>query len=573
MNTTSFRLVEPSPQVEIHLPDGRVLEGPRGAPVGAFLETIADELGAPLMGAVVNSELRELTYPIEMEAEVIPVTLADSDGMRIYRRSLVFVLEVAFESLFPESHLVVDHSVVSGGYFCRGIPSLSAEDLTRLEARMREIVAQDLPITRSEMPLNEAIAYFEAHRHADKVRLLRHRQKNYLTIYRLGDFLDYHHGYMVPSTGYLKWFALTAADEGFILRFPKRENPTELPQPLKYSKLLTTFRQYGEWLRRLGIGSVGALNDAVEAGRIREIVLVAEALHEQHITEIATQIARHSDQVRVVLIAGPSSSGKTTFSKRLAVQLITQGLSPFPLELDNYFVDREKTPRDENGNYDFEHIDALNRERLTSDVERLLRGEEVQLPRYNFRKGRSEPGEIVRLSPEQIIIMEGIHGLDPALLPGIPRERTFRIYVSALTQLNLDCHNRVSTTDTRLIRRIVRDARDRGYTAADTIARWEAVRRGEKRWIFPFQEHADALFNSALVYELAALKPFAVPLLLQVPYHSRAHIEAKRLLSLLEWFVPVDALLVPDDSLLREFIGGSSLRDFLVCCDHLDRRR
>jgi len=293
-------------------------------------------------------------------------------------------------------------------------------------------------------------------------------------------------------------------------------------------------------------------------------VLVAEALHEQRIADIANQIVQRRDQVRVVLIAGPSSSGKTTFSKRLAVQLLTQGLSPFPLELDNYFVDREKTPRDEHGNYDFEHIDALDRERLAADVGRLLRGEEVQLPRYNFKEGRSEPGEVVQLAPDQLIIMEGIHGLDPRLLPGIPREQTFRIYASALTQLNLDCHNRVSTTDTRLIRRIVRDARDRGYTAEDTIGRWEAVRRGEKRWIFPFQEEADVMFNSALVYELAVLKPFAVPLLLQVPHHTSAHIEAKRLLSLLEWFVPLDASLVPDDSLLREFVGGSILREFLL---------
>ncbi len=560
----TFRIVEPSPEVEIHLPDGRVIAGARGAPVGEFLKLIADELPAPLMGAIVNDELHELTYPVRLEGRVQPVTLADSDGMRIYRRSLVFLLEVAFSELFPEGRLAVDHSVVSGGYFCRTKPTLDAAALQRLESRMRELVAADMPIVRGEMPLDKAIAYFEAHGHSDKVRLLRHRTKDYLTVYRLGDYLDYHHGYMVPSTGHLRWFGLVQAGHGFILRFPKREKPTELPPMSRPSKLLTTFQQYGDWLRRLGINNVGALNDAVENGRIREIVLVAEALHEQRIADIASQIAQRRDQVRVVLIAGPSSSGKTTFSKRLAVQLLTQGLSPFPLELDNYFVDREKTPKDEHGNYDFEHIDALDRERLAADVARLLEGKEVQLPKYNFKEGRSEPGEIVQLAPDQLIIMEGIHGLDPRLLPGIPREQTFRIYASALTQLNLDCHNRVSTTDTRLIRRIVRDARDRGYTAEDTIGRWEAVRRGEKRWIFPFQEEADVMFNSALVYELAVLKPFAVPLLLQVPHHTPAHIEAKRLLSLLEWFVPLDASLVPDDSLLREFVGGSILREFLL---------
>ncbi len=566
MDKQEFRLVRPSSKVEIYLPDDRVIAGPRGAAVGDFLRLVADDLPAPLMGAVVNGELRELTYPIQLEAEVEPVTLKDSDGVRIYRRSLVFLLEVAFSDLFPDARLAVDHSVVSGGYFChvgKHAP-LTEDELHRLEARMRELVEADLPIVRSEMPLDKAIEYFRSHGHEDKVRLLKHRTKDYLTVYRLGEYLDYHHGYMVPSTGYLRWFALTPAGHGFILRFPQRDNPTQLPPMTKPSKLLATFQQYGDWLRRLGINNVGALNDAVEAGRIREIVLVSEALHEQRIAEIAAHIATARERIQVVLIAGPSSSGKTTFSKRLAVQLLTQGISPFPLELDNYFVDRERTPRDAEGHYDFEHIDALDRERLASDVARLLNGEEVQLPHYNFKDGRSEPGEVVQLEPGQLIIMEGIHGLDPRLLPGFPLERTFRIYASALTQLNLDCHNRVSTTDTRLIRRIVRDARDRGYSAQDTISRWEAVRRGEKRWIFPFQEEADVMFNSALVYELAVLKPFAVPLLLQVPHHTPEHIEAKRLLALLEWFVPVDAALVPDDSLLREFVGGSILRDFLL---------
>jgi uridine kinase len=329
-------------------------------------------------------------------------------------------------------------------------------------------------------------------------------------------------------------------------------------------KLFQTYMETRKWNEMVGVENLGQLNSAVLRGQVREIIQISEGLHEKKIAQIADMISQRRPEVKLVLIAGPSASGKTTFSKRLAVQLLTQGLSPFPLELDNYFVDREKTPRDEHGNYDFEHIDALDRERLAADVGRLLRGEEVQLPRYNFKEGRSEPGEVVQLAPDQLIIMEGIHGLDPRLLPGIPREQTFRIYASALTQLNLDCHNRVSTTDTRLIRRIVRDARDRGYTAEDTIGRWEAVRRGEKRWIFPFQEEADVMFNSALVYELAVLKPFAVPLLLQVPHHTSAHIEAKRLLSLLEWFVPLDASLVPDDSLLREFVGGSILREFLL---------
>ncbi len=564
--TTSFRLTSPRATVEIHLPDGRTVEGPRGAPVERFLRLVADTFPAPVMGAVVNGELRELTFPVEREADVRPVTLADADGARIYRRSLVFLLEVAFSSLFPDAMLTVDHSLVSGGYFCRveGHAGLTEADLKALTAHMRRLAEQDLPIVRREVPLTEGIAYFRQRGQEDKVRLLRHRRKNYLTLYCLGEYCDYLHGYMVPSTGYLRWFDLHRMDNGFTLRFPRRHRPTELLPLGRPSKLLQAFRQYGDWLRRLGICTVGALNDAVTEGRLQEIILVSEALHEQHIAEIAAMIAARRDQVRVVLIAGPSSSGKTTFSKRLAVQLLTQGLSPFPLEMDNYFVDREKTPRDEQGNYDFEHLDALDRHLLADHLQRLVRGERVRLPRYNFKIGRREEGEEVQLEPGQLLILEGIHGLDPNLLPGFPRERTFRIYVSALTQLNLDRHNRVSTTDTRLIRRIVRDARDRGYTARDTIARWEMVRRGEKRWIFPFQEEADVMFNSALVYELAVLKPFAEPLLLQIPPGTPEYIEAKRLLALLEWFEPASPDGVPDDSLLREFIGGSILRRFTL---------
>ncbi len=562
----SFRLTQPSPTVEVHLPDGRTIEGPRGAPVEAFLQTVAEDLPAPVMGAVVNGELRELTYPIEREAEVRPVTMADADGARIYRRSLVFLLEVAFSTLFPEASLTVDHSLVSGGYFCRiaGGEMLSRDDLQALEAQMRALTEQNLPIERREVSLAEGIAYFRQRGQGDKVRLLRHRKKSYLTLYCLGEYCDYLHGYMVPSTGYLRWFALRPLGTGFVLSYPRRHRPVEILPLARPNKLLQTFQQYGDWLRRLGISTVGALNDAIVDGRLQEIVLVSEALHEQRIAEIASMIAERRDEVRVVLIAGPSSSGKTTFSKRLAVQLLTHGISPFPLEMDNYFVDRELTPKDEHGNYDFEHVDALDRRLLAEHLQRLIRGERVRLPRYNFHLGRREEGEEVQLAPGQLIILEGIHGMNPDLLPGFPRERTFRIYVSALTQLNLDRHNRVSTTDTRLIRRIVRDARDRGYTARDTIARWEMVRRGEKRWIFPFQEEADVMFNSALVYELAVLKPFAEPLLLQIPPGTPERIEAKRLLALLEWFEPAPPDWVPDDSLLREFIGGSILRRFTL---------
>jgi uridine kinase len=309
------------------------------------------------------------------------------------------------------------------------------------------------------------------------------------------------------------------------------------------------------------VPNVGALNDAIRNKRIREVVLLSEALHEQRISEIATEIAIHPKQPRIVLIAGPSSSGKTTFSRRLSIQLMVNGLYPFPIEMDNYFVERSQTPRDENGEYDFESIEALNREQLSIHLKELIAGKKVQLPCYNFRTGKQENGELVQLKPDQVIVLEGIHGLNPHLLKEISPDQTFRIYVSDLTQLNLDRHNRISTTDTRLIRRIVRDARERGYSAKDTISRWESVRRGEKRHIFPYQDQADEMFNSALSYELSVLKSLAVPILRQVPHGTPEYIEAKRLLTLLEWFLPIDVELIPDNSILREFIGNSILKD------------
>jgi len=573
MSKPFIRSVQPRPEVEVHLPDGRVLSGPRGASAGEFLQAVAGSLPAPVVGAIVNDELRELTYPIQMDAKLAAVTMADADGARIYRRSLTFLLEVSFADLFPEAILLIDHSVASGGYYCHisGRPPLTAEELTKLEAHMRNLIEQDLPFERQMLPLAETIEYFKKQNYPDKARLLAHRRKDYVTLYCLGDHLDYHHGYMVPSTGYLRWFNLLQANGGFTLRYPQRSAPTQLLPMPEYPKLLAAFRQYGQWLERLGIDSVGALNDAIQAGRIREIILVSEALHEQHIATIASQIAdRHEhpphgyEPARIILISGPSSSGKTTFSRRLAVQLLALGISPFALELDNFFVDREKNPRDENGQYDFEALEALNLALLGDHLQRLVAGEAVQLPRYNFKTGKQEPGDVIQLRPDQLIIMEGIHGLEPRLLPGPLASRAFRIYVSCLTQLNLDRHNRVSTTDTRLIHRLVRDARERDYTAQQTISRWDSVTRGEGRNIFPYQENADMMFNSALVYELSALGPLAEPLLRQVPHGTPEFIEAKRLLAFLEWFLPVGTDLIPDNSILREFVGGSSLKDFKV---------
>ncbi len=575
---SKFQVVEPRSTVEVHLSNGLVLSGPRGAKVSEFLEQLNNQPKSdhiqnenpPIVGAIVNGELRELTYPIEMDATIRPVTMGEADGMRIYRRSLTFLLETAFEELFPDAKMTIDHSVSSGGYFCQvtGRPHLSPNELASVETRMRQLVEQDLTFKRMQVPLQEAINYFESKGHDDKIRLLAHRKKDYLTVYDLIGNLDYFHGYMVPSTGYLRWFGLVSTDEGFTLRFPRRHRPTELLPLPDYPKLLTTFRQYADWLWRLGIQSVGALNDAIHENRIREIILVSEALHEQRVAEIATQIAAQSDKVRVVLVAGPSSSGKTTFSKRLTIQLLAQGISPFPLGMDNYFLDREKTPRDESGEYDFESINALDRKLLEYDLSRLIAGERVQMPHFNFKTGHREPGDVIHLNPGQIIILEGIHGLNPDLLPDFPTEQTFRIYVSALTQLNLDRHNRVSTTDTRLLRRIVRDAHERGYSAYETIQRWESVRRGEKRYIFPYQENSDIMFNSAMAYELSVLKPLAEPLLRQVPFGTYEYVEAKRLLAFLEWFLPLGNDLIPDNSILREFVGGSILRDFKLWHNH-----
>ena len=566
MNPTDIHLIQEKDEIEVHLPDGRVLSGPRGATAGDFLKAIENDMPAPVVGAIVNGELHELTYPLEIEARLRPVTMADADGARIYRRSLTFLLEVAFSRLFPDSDVYIDHSVASGGYYChvRRGAQITVSQLQALETEMRRLVESDLPFERREASLAEAIAYFESRNYIDKVRLLKHRRKAYVTLYKLGEHVDYHHGYMVPSSGYLKWFEIAPSNGGFTLCFPRRHTPTSISPMEHFPRLLAAFRQYGDWLEKLGIDSVGALDDAILAGRSREIILVSEALHEQHIADIARQVAERRDGARVVLIAGPSSSGKTTFSRRLAVQMLALGLSPFAFELDSYFVDREKTPKDETGQFDFEALEALDLPSLGNHLKRLLAGEEVQMPRYNFKEGKQEAGDVICLRPGQILILEGIHGLNPQLIPQSLSGQAFRIYVSALTQLNLDRHNRVSTTDSRLVRRIVRDARERGYSASQTIGRWESVRRGEKRHIFPYQENADAMFNSALAYELSVLGPLAQPLLRQVEFDTPEYIETKRLLAFLEWFLPIELDWVPDNSILREFIGGSILKDFKV---------
>jgi uridine kinase len=564
--TSVVQSAEPRRSAQVRLADGRVFEAPVGTSLEEYIDVALGDGPIPVIAALVNGELRELTYPVQCDARVDAILLSDSDGVRIYRRSLAFLLVAAVRELFPEAQIFVEYSVPFGGFFCqvRGREPFSVKELARIETRMRQIVSEDAPIAKERVPLADAIELIKARGEEEKVKLLSRRQKDYLILYNLHGTRDYFHGYMVPSAGYLRYFAIYPYPPGFLLQYPRRHRPTELLSMQEYPQLTAIFREYGEWLRLLGVDSVSALNEATTNGRIREVILVSEALHEERIAHIAGEIIHSPEKVRVALVAGPSASGKTTFSKRLSVQLLAHGARPFALELDNYFVDREQTPRDENGDYDFESLGALDVPLFNQHLLALMNGEEVRLPRFNFKTGRRELGKTVRLDPDHIIIVEGIHGLNPQLVPAVPEQYIYRIYASALTQLNIDRHNRVPTTDTRLLRRIVRDATYRGYSAEDTLNRWGSVRRGEKWHIFPYQENADIMFNSALAYELAVLKPLAEPLLLQVEHTSPRHVEAKRLLTFLQWFEPCGPDLVPDNSLLREFIGGSILRDYAL---------
>ncbi len=561
----------PRTTVQARFPDGRIYEGPPGTPLGDFVDAAFCAPDHHVVAVTVNGKLTELTASLDADGDVKPMMLGDADGMRIYRRSLAFLLLTATSEVFPSAELFIEHSATtSGAYFCevRGRQPFSQDELKSIEARMREIVTSCAPIVPARVPREVAINLFLARGEEDKARLLAHREKETVTLYTLRRRMDLLGGYAVPSAGCLRHFALHSFPPGFMLQFPHQSNPTELSAIQPYPKLFAVFEESGHWLERLGIRNAGALNDGIVAGRMPEISLVQEALHEARIAQIASDIAAQRERIKVVLIAGPSSSGKTTFSKRLAIQLLANGLRPFPVSLDDYFLERDRTPRDENNEPNFETLDALDVELFNRDLAALIDGRQVQMPRYVFKTGKREAGATVKLGKDHIVIVEGIHGLNPGLVPGLPGERIYRVYVSLLTQLNLDRHLRINTTDCRLIRRIVRDAATRGYTAAGTLHRWPSVVAGEKQNIFPFQENSDAIFNSALVHELAVLRPSADPLLLQVRPENPEHLEASRILSLLQWFRPAPHDTIPDNSILREFIGGSILETFQLWRSH-----
>jgi uridine kinase len=559
--------IEASPprrNVQARFADGRAFNGPVGTTVEEFILAARPQTNGRIVAALVNGQLRELSEVLNRDATLSPITMADSDGVRIYRRSLSFLMIVAAIEIFPHEIITIKHSMPFGGYYCEreGLRPYTNSQLKKLQNRMQELVDANLPINRVQVGLNEALQLFREWGDLEKADLFSRRRKDYLTLYDLGGVRDYFHGFMVPSTGYLDLFNLSRYQKGFILQFPRRHEPYRLQAFEDEPRLARVFQDYDDWLEVIGVPSVASLNNDIRAGRSQEVILIAEALHNRQLAAIALDIANRRPDAKIVLISGPTSAGKTTFSKRLAVQLLALGIQPVAIAMDNYFVDRDNTPLDEKGNYNFEALEAVDLPLFRHHLQMLLNGEKVQLPLYNFHTGKREIGDELSIGPEQVILIEGIHGLNPQLVEGIPPKAMYRVFISAFTQLNLDKHNRVPTTDTRLLRRIVRDAAHRGYTAADTIRRWQSVRLGEKNYIFPHQNNANVFFNSALAYELSVLKPLAQPLLLQVEPGTMERIEANRLMAFLQWFDPIESDGIPNDSILREFVGGSILEGF-----------
>ncbi len=515
--------------------------------------------------AFVDGRLQELHKTLKSDCEIRFETISGAVGHKTYKRSMSFLLVKAIYDVADRASIdkVRIHYSVSKGYYgtIQGSVKPDGPFLERVEARMRQMVEEDLPIQKRSIHTDEAIELFHRHGMYDKERLFKYRRVSKVNIYSLNEFEDYYYGYMVPSAGYLKYFKLYPYDEGFVIQMPEISDPTKVPEFQPQNKLFQVLKESTKWGDMQGIETVGALNDRITGGDATEVVMVQEALQEKKIAEIAGEIAARQ-QVKFVLIAGPSSSGKTTFSHRLSIQLRANGLVPHPIAVDNYFVEREQTPRDETGAYDFECLEAVDVGLFNQHLKELVAGNEVVIPTFNFVTGHKEyGGRPKKLGPNDVLVIEGIHCLNPKLTESLSNEQKFKIYISALTQLNVDEHNRIPTTDGRLIRRLVRDARTRGASAQKTIRMWPSVRRGEERNIFPYQEEADVMFNSALIYELAVLKPYVERLLFGIDRDCPEYLEAKRLLKFMDYFVGIGSEMVPTNSLLREFIGGGCFFD------------
>ncbi|MDR0988621.1 MAG: nucleoside kinase [Prevotellaceae bacterium] len=538
-------------------------------PIGSSLLEIYQGLQLdfpyPAVSAKVNNCSEGLHFRAFTNKDVEFLDVRDPSGMRTYVRSLCFVLYKAVGELFEEAKLYVEHPV-SKGYFCDlqiGRP-LTDDDVLAIKERMQAIIAQDIPFRRTECHTSDAVRIFKERGMDDKVKLLETSGSVYTYYYTLEDTVDYYYGALLPSTGYIRLFDIVKYSDGLLLRVPNRKNPLVLEEVVKQEKMLDVFKEHLAWNHIMGLSNVGDVNKMCAAGHATDLINVAEALQEKKIARIADDIYRRGQAqrpVRMVLISGPSSSGKTTFSKRLSVQLMTNGLRPYPISLDNYFLERDQTPRLPDGDFDYESLHALDLDLFEQQLQAVLRGQEVELPRYNFGTGKKEyRGDKLRLDDRSILVIEGIHALNPALTACLPADSKYQIYVSALTTISLDDHNWIPTTDNRLVRRIIRDFNYRGYSAQETISRWPSVRKGEDRWIFPYQENADVMFNSALLFEFAVLRTHIEPILNNVPRNCPEYSEAHRLLKFIRYFTPIQGKEIPPTSLLREFLGGSSFK-------------
>ena len=530
-----------------------------------LLKELADkaqpEFKDKIVLARVNGKLCELWKKVYPDSKIEYITTAQSDGLLTYKRSATLIMLKAIYDVYGHTDIerVKVEFSLSKGYYCtvKGNVSVNDEFICRVKARMREIVDGDMPIIKHTIPKDEAVRHFGNHGMYDKEKLFRYRKSSTVNVYRLDGFEDYYYGYMVPSSGYIQHYELFLYDKGFVIQFPTVENTKDIPEFAPQNKLFKVLDESTEWCRMLGVETVGDLNETIVSGNIKELILVQEALQEKKLADIAQRISDDPSK-KFIMIAGPSSSGKTTTSYRLAIQLRAHGMRPHQISLDNYFVNREFTPKDENGDYNFECLEALDIEQFNKDMTALLNGERVELPSFNFKLGKREyNGDYKELGPSDVLVIEGIHGLNDRLSYSLPKESKFKIYLSALTQLNIDEHNRIPTTDGRLIRRIVRDAQTRGTSAKKTIAMWPSVRKREEENIFPFQEEADVMFNSALIYELALLKQYAEPLLFGIGRDEPEYPEANRLIKFLDYFLGIPNDFIPINSIAREFIGGS----------------